>query len=409
VTLIGNQILLASGDPMAHNYDYSILSYDGWAILSNHILIMLAVTVFMLWWMPRVGRAVATGTTGTSHDYVTKNPLAHMIEVMCIFFREDICRPVMGPFTDRYVPVVWTFFFFILFNNLIGLFPLTDVTALAYKAFAGSGETHVAQVVHDESSSAAHLPDSMAVSGDGASVGAEEAHGGDALSEEDPSGGHDGGHDEEHHSVWNIGPFVAFQDLTQPVPASHFHGIGGTPTGNIAVTGALALVSILLVIGAAIRNLGLMGFLHHLTLDAPVPLWPLTIFLEIVGLIAKPFALMVRLFANMTAGHLMLAALLGFTSMAWNGFVTYLNWTGSGGSPEVAISVGGLIGFVPIAVGSIVFATAVGLLELLVAFIQAFVFAFLTAMFISMFLPHEHEHPSAHEDEPNAPAGAVAF
>ena len=177
--------------------------------------------------------------------------------------------------------------------------------------------------------------------------------------------------------------------MTNPTH-SHFHGMGGTATGNIAVTFSLALIAIVVIIGSAIRNLGLGGFLHHLTLDAPVALWPLTILLEIIGLIAKPFALMVRLFANMTAGHVMLASLLGFTSMAWNGFVS---------PPTGSFSVFGFIGFIPLAIGSILFAVAVGVLEILVSFIQAFVFTFLTTMFISMFLPHEHDHEHGHGHE----------
>jgi len=406
-------VVLASGDPLGHNYDYSILSWNGWAIISNHILTMLIVTIFMIWWMPRVARAVAKGDTGTSHDYVTKGVWAHMIEVICIFFREDICRPVMGPFTDRYVGVIWTFFYFILFCNLIGLLPTMDISSLVYKAFAGSGEAHVAQVEHmeypvDSTGEETHitLGENDLSHNNHLASAQESTHENAELGGEHTDNTE---HAEGGETVWRLGPFVLFQDLAEPETASKFDGLGGTPTGNIAVTFALALIAILVVIGSAIKNLGFIGFLHHLTLDAPMGLWPLTVLLELIGLAAKPFALMVRLYANMTAGHLMLASILGFTSMAWNGFVTYLAPGATATNPLVDISIGGLIGFLPLAIGSIAFAVAIGLLELLVAFIQAFVFAFLTAMFISMFLPHEHEHAHGHEDEPNAPKAAVAF
>ncbi|PIW30767.1 MAG: hypothetical protein COW30_01420, partial [Rhodospirillales bacterium CG15_BIG_FIL_POST_REV_8_21_14_020_66_15] len=112
---------------------------------------------------------------------------------------------------------------------------------------------------------------------------------------------------------------VWFQDFNLPGVQSHFEGFGGTATGNIAVTFGLSLIAAFVIIGSGIQSLGLLGFLKHLTLDAPVLLWPLMVVLEIIGLIVRPFALMVRLFANMTAGHAMLAALLGFCSMAWNG------------------------------------------------------------------------------------------
>jgi len=382
VNLVVDQLMLAAKDPLGHNYDYPILSINGWAILTNHMLMMIGVTIFMLWWLPRVGRSVDTGSTGTSHDYVTKGWFAHMVEVICVFFRDDIARPVMGHFTDRYIPFIWTIFFFILFNNLIGLFPLMDITALAAEAFSGGDEAHPAQVEAAEPSGSAEGEEHIAHA-----QGEEPAHA-EEHSESAETGG-DAAHAGEHHVIkW--GPFVLFQDLRQEETASHFHGIGGTPTGNIAVTGALAILAIIAVIGAAISNLGVVGFLHHLTLDAPVALWPLTVFLEVVGLAAKTFALMVRLFANMTAGHVMLAALVGFASMAWNGFVH---------PPAGEFSIGGLIGFVPVSIASIAFATAIGVLEVLVAFIQAFVFAFLTTMFISMFLPHEHEHEHEHEHD----------
>jgi F-type H+-transporting ATPase subunit a len=352
------------------------------------MLMMMLVTIFLLWWMPRVARKVMTGQSGTSHDFVTKGPFNHRVEVLCVFFRNDIAKPVMGPFTDRFIPFIWTVFFFILINNLLGLFPLLDMTALVHKAFA-SGD-HAAQVMPMESEHA-HTTSGEVIEGQAGHVESDE------LAATDDSHG--------EHARQTTG-FMWFQDLTNP-GHSHFHGIGGTATGNIAVTFSLALIAILVVIGSAIKNLGLGGFLHHLTLDAPVALWPLTILLEIIGLIAKPFALMVRLFANMTAGHVMLASLLGFTSMAWNGFVS---------PPTGSFSIGGFIGFIPLAIGSIVFAVAVGMLEILVAFIQAFVFAFLSAMFISMFLPHEHEHEHAHEHEhghaeglPHAPEAAVTF
>lgn len=395
---------LAAGDPLGHNYDYSILSYNGWAVMTNHILMMMLVTLFMLVWLPKVGRSVATGKTGSSHDYVTKGRWSHMIEVICVYIRDEVARPVMGKHTDKFMPFIWTVFFFILFNNLIGMFPMMDITALGYKALSGGGADHAMVEAHgtlggalddghittpDDVHSEGHALEGEAVD-EHAAVEHDELedlgeHAIAAVTGEEHAKPH--GHGDNPAAGW-----IWFHDLTNP-GHSHFHGIGGTATGNIAVTFALSLIAILVVIGAAIKMLGLGGFLHHLTLDAPVAIWPLTVTLEIIGLIAKPFALMVRLFANMTAGHVMLAALIGFTSMAWNGFVTYMTEGG-----EVAISTGGFIGFIPLAIGSILFATAIGMLEVLVAFIQAFVFTFLTTMFISMFLPHEHhDHEHGHE------------
>lgn len=349
-------LVLAGGDPLHHNYDYPILSLpNGYAILTNHIVMMLVAALLMLWVMPRAARAIATGKTGTSHDYVTKGTLSHLIEVICVFFREEVARPALGRNTDRFMPFIWTVFFFILFNNLLGMVPLLDATSLVLDG-----------VINQPHAAAPHVEGSGAAAGFAGSHGAK-GHEASSLAAGDSHDSH----------VMKLGPFTLFQDLTKEGTASHFHGVGGTATGNIAVTFALALIAIMIIIGSGLQSLGLRGFVDHLTLGTKFPLSVLMVVLEIIGLIAKPFALMVRLFANMTAGHVMLASILGFCSMAWNGV--------------------GPLGGVIISVPAIIFATLIGLLELLVAFIQAFVFTFLTAMFISLFQHHDHEHE--HEDD----------
>lgn len=370
----GLQLVLGGSDPLHHNYDYPILSLEnGFAILTNHMLMMIVVFGLMMWLLPRAARSIATGKTGTSHDYVTKDTFAHLIEVLCVFFRNDVAKPVLGKNTDKFMPFIWTVFFFILFNNLLGMVPLLDATSLLFDGMINGSHDTVAHVETD--SHAGGGPATLDAGHGDASHEAPEVDAHGAPAGEASHTAENGAAHADSHAM-KLGPFVLFQDLTKKETASHFHGIGGTATGNIAVTCALALIAIVVVIGSGISALGIGGFLHHLTLGAPVALWPLTILLEIIGLMAKPFALMVRLFANMTAGHVMLSALLGFCSMAWNGV--------------------GPFGGVLISVPSIIFATLIGLLELLVAFIQAFVFAFLTTMFISMFQHHDHDHEHEH-------------
>lgn len=336
--MAGPTLLLAGGDPLHHNYDYPIISLpNGYAILTNHIVMMLTVFVLMLWLLPRAARAISTGKTGTSHDYVTKGVFAHLIEVLCVFFRDDVAKPALGKNTDKFMPFLWTVFFFILFNNLLGMVPLLDATSLLFDGMINGSHEAAAHVEHS-------------------APGAEP----------------------ESHAM-RLGPLVLFQDLTKEGTASHFHGIGGTATGNIAVTCSLALIAIIIIISSGIKSLGFGGFIDHLTLGTKFPLSVVIAFLECVGLVAKPFALMVRLFANMTAGHVMLASVLGFCSMAWNGV--------------------GPAGGIVISVPAIIFATIIGILEVLVAFIQAFVFTFLTAMFISLFQHQEHGHEAGHEHD----------
>jgi F-type H+-transporting ATPase subunit a len=152
--------------------------------------------------------------------------------------------------------------------------------------------------------------------------------------------------------------------------------IGGTATGNIWVTGTLAVMTLLMMIINGLR-LGKLDYLKHF---CPGPWWmaPILVPVEIAGLLAKAFALAVRLFANMLAGHLILAVLLGFILSAG------------------AVSAGAGVGVaIPAVLGSV----GISLLEIFVAFLQAFIFTFLTTLFIGMsvvFHHDDHEEATAH-------------
>jgi len=137
-----------------------------------------------------------------------------------------------------------------------------------------------------------------------------------------------------------------------------------TPTANIAVTGAMALVSLVVIEVSGMRALGLQGYLgtiFFLPPGLPALLKPVMLVImtpiEVIGKLAKPFALAVRLFANMTAGHVVMLALIGLTFF----FQSYL-----------------------VGVAASVMATGIMLLELFVAFLQAFVFTLLTSVFIGL-------------------------
>ena len=139
---------------------------------------------------------------------------------------------------------------------------------------------------------------------------------------------------------------------------------GATATGNIAVTAALALMSFITIEIAGMRALGAKGYLQtifYLPPGLPTALKPIMLIImtpvEIIGKLSKPFALAVRLFANMTAGHVLVLALIGLTFL----FQSYV-----------------------VGIGASILATAIMLLELFVAFLQAFVFTLLTSVFIGL-------------------------
>ena len=190
----------------------------------------------------------------------------------------------------------------------------------------------------------------------------------------------------------NIFGLIPFADLFHLL-GFHTVPFGGTPTASITVTGALAVISFLVIQAHAIRELGLKGFFLHLTgglMPGPLYLLPvvaIVFVVELMGLFIKPAALAIRLFANMVAGHVLMAVLLGFGAMVAN----------QGGGP---VSVGG------IAVVTGVAAVLITFLEIFVAFLQAFIFMFLTAVFISLMSHHdEHEHEHEHEHGHSEPHG----
>ena len=150
---------------------------------------------------------------------------------------------------------------------------------------------------------------------------------------------------------------------------------GATATGNFMVTGALALVTFVVTEISGMRALGFSGYMGTI-FYAPKGLNPVgtAIMLviltpvEFLGKLTKPFALMIRLFANMMAGHTLVLSLLGLIFMF-----------ASGG----AIVAGG------VTVASIAMVSGIMILELFVAFLQAYIFAMLTSVFIGL-IQHAH-------------------
>jgi F-type H+-transporting ATPase subunit a len=169
--------------------------------------------------------------------------------------------------------------------------------------------------------------------------------------------------------LWTLFLFLLFCNLLGMFPFM------GSPTASIWVTGALACISFLMLHGAAIVKMGPIHYVQSLWPHIEVPyvgwFFSLAIFsIELVSTFIKSGVLAVRLFANMFAGHMVLAVILIFiysAAQAGNGFLL-------GG-----VSVASVLGVV-----------ALSLLELFVAFLQAYIFVFLTALFMGMALHPEH-------------------
>jgi F-type H+-transporting ATPase subunit a len=181
--------------------------------------------------------------------------------------------------------------------------------------------------------------------------------------------------------IWSVFFFVLTVNILGLLPIPSLSALlgthlGGTATGNIWVTATLALITMVMMVVNGLR-LGGTAYLAHF---CPGPIWmaPLLVPVELIGLVAKVFALAVRLFANMIAGHILLAVLLTFIMSA--------------GSISAGLGLG-------VAVPVVLASVAINMLELFVAFLQAFIFTFLTTLFIGMsiVLHHDEHHDHHHE------------
>jgi len=253
-------------------------------ILSDQIVVMILAGLLLMVLVPMlVRRRRSTDVVGR----LVPTGFANFFEAICQYLRKEVAEPNLGEHTDRFIKYIWTAFFFVLVNNLLGLLPIAAV-----------------------------------------------------------------------------------------MPLFGLH-IGGTATGNIWVTGTLAFLTLGMMVVNGLR----LGGMHYLAHFNPGPAWlaPLLIPVEIIGTLAKTAALAIRLFANMLAGHVLLAVLLSFIGLAYG-----------------AMGVGGGIGIgIPVVIGSV----AINLLEVFVAFLQAYIFTFLTTLFIGQSVVFHHDDHGDHAEQ----------
>ncbi len=152
--------------------------------------------------------------------------------------------------------------------------------------------------------------------------------------------------------------FILFGNFLGLIPFS------ATFTSNIAVTATLATMSFLAIQLGGIRNNGFFGYFKGLIPHGvPVFLLPIMVVVEVLGLFTKPFALAIRLFANMTAGHIVIYALISLIFVMQSYLIS------------------------PVSVGMALFIYS---LEVLVALLQAYIFTMLSSLFIGMAVHQEH-------------------
>jgi F-type H+-transporting ATPase subunit a len=242
--------------------------------ITKFMVIELAVAILMCLFFIALAKSIRGGR-------LPRGRFGNMLEAILLYFRDNVARPYIGGHdADRFVPFLWTLFFFLLGCNLFGLIP------------------------------------------------------------------------------WM-----------------------GSPTGALATTATLAIVTFLVVVVSGMKKLGPVGFwkaqVPHLDLSLEIGginfepvlravLIPMIFAIEVLGLLIKHGVLAVRLLANMMAGHVVLAVILAFIAASAQ---SVMWWA--------------------VAPASVLGATLLSMLELFVAFLQAYIFTFLAALFIGMAV-HPH-------------------
>ena len=318
---------------------------------TSHMAMELIAAVLMVLIFSYVG--------GKSRTEVIPTGIRNFFEAIASYLRTDVFQPALGDNTDRFTPFLWNVFFFILFCNLLGMVPINEIVeiingkagthfptfgggatgnvnvtgAMAIMAFIMFHICGVAQQVRikmDPSLDPHHTgKDHLPPHGHGGMVGSEGLENSDVKIDHKPGDGHD-----------------------------HAHGLHYAHGPNALAQGKPFPVAIFA---------GTLDYIKNLVPPVPLVLWPLMFVLEIIGALVKPFSLCIRLFANMVAGHLVLAAFVMLIFLAGS-------YLGRGGLGIAVVGVG----------------AAFSILEVFVAFLQAFIFTLLTTLFLAAAVSPEH-------------------
>jgi F-type H+-transporting ATPase subunit a len=322
---------------MAHNPLEHVLDQTEWVIfeslgiswqLPSFTLFghKFQVTKFMILELIAAGLIIAIFVPlarRAARDKLPRGPWWNGFESLLTFIRDEVARPNMGDDADRYVPFLWSMFIFILFCNLLGMIPLMGSPTASISMTAGL-----------------------------ALVAFVMMHGA-AIVKMGPI-----------HYVMSLWPHIEIMPMPGRAPGGHDdHGHGEHSHGHDKHPDhAPAQPS--RPVAWWEWPLWLVAFLFGLVISAMI------FVIELVGTVIKSGVLAIRLFANMFAGHTVLAMILLLLVAAGQTGLT-LSWGG-----VTVISVLGTV--------------ALSLLELFVAFLQAYVFVFLTSLFMGMALNPSH-------------------
>ncbi|MBC8104985.1 MAG: F0F1 ATP synthase subunit A [Anaerolineae bacterium] len=375
--------LLAASDPLDHVLPHYLFTLPGGIKVNNQMFMAVVAAVLMLLIFPVLFRKSQSDAPRGARNF---------FESILEYLRLEVFRPALKEHTDRFVPFLWTLFFFILFCNLLGQIPIGEMLTVATGHPSHYGGTATGTIA---TTGALALCTLFAIHFSGIWQvarslidGTYGQHGHHEEHSSDGTHGHDAAHDLEHVRGDALAADLPGNFKALGNPTKHYeddehvrhqgdgirqgggsehggHGHGHAGGMNAAAAAVVAV------------PLYLWNFAPHPFKPAPgaspwgwiidVPMWLVLLVLEIVGAVIKPFALMIRLFANMIAGHIVLAVLVGLIPV------------GAGIAAQIGIGA-------PVTILSLL----IRFLELFVAFLQAYIFTFLATLFIASAVAPEH-------------------
>jgi F0F1-type ATP synthase membrane subunit a len=368
--------ILAAPDPLEHVLPHPVFGgHLTW--FTNQGLMALLVAVFMLVLFPKLfPKPDSSAPTGV------KNFFESILE----FLRIEVFRPALKENTDKYVPFLWTVFFFICFCNVLGCIPTADF----FHLISGGRINHLGGTATGSINTTATLAvcafffihfhgiDTVARSLMDGTYGKHEHHDDHTSNGEPPN---EPAIDIEHMRAEALPAGVPgdLRALTDPVahyrddeyigPMTHEQAAAAYYDSQKKLTPGTA---ILLAIPLYLWNFAPHPFRPQegeskLKWLMDIPFFALLLVLELLGAVIKPFALCMRLFGNMVAGHVVLAVLV-----------------------ILIASAGPIIRQVEIGIPLGALDLMISVLELFVAVLQAYIFTFLVTLFIASAVAPEH-------------------
>lgn len=371
--------LLAAADPLEEVLPHTVFMVGhgpGAFAITNQMVMAVVSAILMLLIFPALFSHASSEAPSGSKNF---------FEAILEFLRVEVFRPALKEHTDRFVPFLWTLFFFILFANLLGQIPISEIVTLIthHQAPKWGGTATGASTTTAALALCAfifiHLNGILQVAR-ALMDGTYGHHGHHDEHSSNGSHGHEAAQDLEH---------VRGEALAADIPGN-FQAIGN-PTQHYADGEYAAghhhpetdqgpkmnpVLAVLLAVPLYLWNFAphpfrpgpdKSGIGVALSWCADIFMWFILLVLELIGAVIKPFALTIRLFANMIAGHIVLAALILLIPV----------------TAGLAVQIG--IG-VPVTLLSLI----IRLLELFVSFLQAYIFTFLVTLFIASAVAPEH-------------------